>query len=111
MENRKLPNANTILILGIASIVTCCCYGIVGLVFGVVALVLENKDSKLYAENPEIYTNHNSLFIGKILAIIGIVLSAIYLMFTIYFLSLGEEGRKEFQENLMEKMKHMEENQ
>lgn len=111
MEKRKLPNANAILILGIVSIFTCFCYGIVGLIFGIVALVLENKDSKLYAENPEIYTNHNSLFIGKIMAIIGIVLSALYLMFVIYFFSLGEEGMEDFKQNLIEKMKHMEENQ
>lgn len=31
MEQQKLPNATIILVLGILSIVTCCCYGIVGL--------------------------------------------------------------------------------
>ena len=37
MEQQKLPNATLILVFGIISIVTCCCYGIIGLIFGVVA--------------------------------------------------------------------------
>src|SRR6478736_6625495 len=107
MEKRNLPNATAVLIFGILSIVTCCCYGIVGLILGIYALVLAGKDAKLYAENPDMYLNYNNITIGRVLAIIGIVLSAIYMMFTIYLLSLGEKGMKDFQENLMEKAKHM----
>lgn len=106
---QKLPNANTVLILGILSIFTCCLYGIVGIILGIIAIILANKDLKLYLENPENYNNYSAVTTGRILAIIGIALSGIYLIFTIYFLSLGEQGMKDFQQNLMEKMKHQEE--
>lgn len=72
MEQQKLPNATLILVFGIISIVTCCCYGILGLIFGIIALILANKATKLYKENPEIYEGFNNVKTGKILAIIGI---------------------------------------
>lgn len=101
MENQKLPNANATLILGILSILTCCCYGFVGLVLGIVALVIASKDMKLYLENPELYTNYQNLNIGRILAIIGIILSALYLIFMIYMYAVvGEEGIQDFMDNL-----------
>ncbi len=106
MEKRNLPNATAVLVLGILSIVTCCCYGIIGLVLGIVALVLASKDMKLYSENPELYLNYKNLNIGKILSIIGIVISTIMLMISIYFFSLGKDGLKEFQQNLEEKAKY-----
>jgi hypothetical protein len=44
------------------------------------------------------------------LAIIGIVLSVIYLIVNVYmYVVLGEEGIKDFQENLIEKIKHQQE--
>ncbi|RTY95205.1 CCC motif membrane protein [Flavobacterium sp. GT3R68] len=107
MEKRNLPNATAVLILGICSILTCCCYGIVGLVFGIIALVLAGKDMKLYRAEPELYSNYQNLNIGKILAIIGIVLSSIYLLFTVYLYTVvGEEGMKDMLENLQEKIEH-----
>ncbi len=83
MEQKKLPNALAVLILGILSIVTCCCGGLFGLVFGVIALILANKDMKLYRENPESYSNYNNLNTGKILAIIGIVLSVVTMVYMV----------------------------
>ena len=83
MEQQKLPNATLILVFGIVSIVTCCCYGVIGLVFGIIALVLANKAMKLYAENPEIYEGIQNVKTGRILAIIGIVLNVIYLLLNI----------------------------
>lgn len=110
MEKQKLPNASAVLILGILSILTCCCYGIVGVVLGIVALVLAKKDLVLYLENPELYEGYSNIKTGRILAIIGIILSSIYLIFTIYLYAVvGEEGLKDFQENLMEKMKYEQE--
>lgn len=85
MEKQKLPNAQAVLILGILSILTCCCYGVIGLILGIIALVLAKKDTKLYAENPELYSNYSNIKTGKILAYIGIVLSAIYLIVNIYY--------------------------
>jgi hypothetical protein len=105
MEKNKLPNATAVLVLGILSIITCCCYGIVGLALGIVALVLAAKDMKLYLENPELYSNYGNLNIGRILAIIGICLSTIFLIFMIYMYAVvGEEGWADFQRNLQIKV-------
>lgn len=93
MEKRELPNGTAVLILGILSILTCCCWGVIGLVLGIVALVLSKKDMALYAENPELYSNYGNINTGKILAIIGIVLSSIYMLINIYFYAtIGSEG-------------------
>ena len=102
MENQKLPNATAVLILGIFSILTCCCYGIISIILGVVGLVLANKDTKLYAENPSQYTNYNNLKIGKILSIIGIVLGAIYLIYVVVlFSTLGMESIEQMQQEFI----------
>jgi hypothetical protein len=102
MENQKLPNATAVLILGIFSILTCCCYGIISIILGVVGLVLANKDTKLYAENPSQYTNYNNLKIGRILSIIGIVLGAIYLIYVVVlFSTLGMEGIEQMQQEFI----------
>lgn len=85
---QQLPNSTLILVLGIVSIVTCCCYGFVGLIFGVVALVLANKATKIYAAQPELYTGFQNVKTGKILAIIGIVLSVVYLLFVLWLVTV-----------------------
>ncbi len=104
MEKQKLPNATAVLILGILSILTCCCWGIVGLVLGIVALVLAKKDITLYQENPELYSNYSNINTGRILAIIGIVLSSIYLIWTIYsIVFIGQEGMLEMQQRMIER--------
>ena len=93
MEKHNLPNATAVLVLGILSIVGCCCYGILGLILGIVALVLAKKDKQLYLANPELYSNYGNLNTGRILAIIGIILSALYLLFYIgLFATLGIEA-------------------
>jgi len=110
MEKRKLPNANAVLILGIVSILTCCCYGVVGLILGIVALILAKKDIALYNENPELYEGYSNINTGRVLAIIGIVLSAVYLIVTIcMYVFIGAKEMKEMQENLMEKIKYEQE--
>ena len=107
MEKQKLPNATLVLVLGILSILTCCCYGVVGLVLGIVALNSAKKDMALYNANPEEYSNYSNLSIGRVLAIIGIVLSAIYLVFNIYlFAVLGTEGIQQYQKEMIEKMQN-----
>ena len=103
MEKQKLPNATLILVFGIVSIVTCCCYGVLGLIFGVIAIILAKKATALYIENPEIYTGYQNVKTGKILAIIGVVLNVLYLGYVIFlFSSLGMEGIMEMNQNLME---------
>ena len=50
MERQVLPNATTSLVLGIFSVLTCICYGVIGLPLGIVAFVLGNKAIKVYNE-------------------------------------------------------------
>lgn len=110
MEKQKLPNATAVLILGILSILTCCCWGIIGLVLGIVALVLAKKDTTLYMENPELYQGYSNINIGKVMAIIGIILSSVYLLFMLYLkISYTDEELKDIQQNLIEKMKAQQE--
>ncbi len=99
MEKQKLPNSTLILVFGIVSIVTCCCYGVIGLIFGIIALVLANGAMKKYKAEPELYTGYSSVNTGRILAIIGVVLNVIYLGYIIYiFSTIGYEGLMEMQQ-------------
>ena len=105
MEQNKLPNATAVLVLGILSICTCCCWGVIGLTLGIIALVLAKKDIALYEANPELYSNYSNLKTGRILAIIGIALSAIYLVYTVYlFATLGSDGIMQMNEQWMNQM-------
>ena len=105
MEKRQLPNGTVVLILGILSILTCCCWGIFGLALGIIALVLAKKDLALYAENPELYSNYNNINTGRILAIIGIVLSSIMLLVTIYSKAvIGDEAMMKMQKEMLEQI-------
>ncbi len=87
MEKQKLPNSTGVLVLGILSILGCCCYGFIGLVLGIVALVLAKKATALHNDNPDEYDGINNVKIGKTLAIVGIILSAIYLILIIGMVS------------------------
>jgi len=107
MEQQKLPNATLILVFGILSIITCCCYGVIGLILGIVTLVLANKATRVYAENPELYTGFQNVKTGKILAIVGIVLNVIMLVYMIWILSvIGFAGLND-QELMQEKIREM----
>jgi hypothetical protein len=90
LGERPLPNANAILVLGIISIVTCWLYAIPGLVCGIIALVLFNKDKKVYQADPLSYANFfKNAKAGQVCAIIGVCLSAlmfIYLIVVIAFI-------------------------
>ncbi|MEO8934076.1 MAG: CCC motif membrane protein [Xanthomarina sp.] len=88
MEKQPLKNSTLILVLGILSIVTCCCYGILGLPLGIVTLILANKSTKLYAESPELYTGYSNVKTGKILGIIGIVLNVIFIAYLFWIISV-----------------------
>jgi uncharacterized membrane protein len=86
---RPLPNATAVLVLGILSIVTCFCYGILGLILAIIALVLASKDKRLYAESPDVFspTSYKNMNAGRICAIIGLILSALYLIFVVAILA------------------------
>lgn len=101
-----LPNATITLVLGILSIVTCCCfYGLIGVVLGVVALILSKKDKENYLANMNYYTlsSYKNLNAGRVCAIIGLILSGLILLFCIGFAILfgfstltDEETLKQF---------------
>lgn len=102
-DRQQLPNSTLILVFGILSIVGCCCWGIVGLIFGIVALVMSKKAIELYNADPHIYTGYQNVKTGRILAIIGIVLSSLALISNIIFLVIyGLDGMEEFQRELIE---------
>lgn len=83
MEQKKLPNATLVLVFGILSILTCCCYGIVGLILGIIAIVMAKKATAIYLENPDLYTDFKNVKTGKTLAYVGIILSLIYIIFVV----------------------------
>lgn len=83
MNQQSLPNATAVLILGIVSIVSCCCYGLPGIICAIVGLVLYNKDKVLYQQNPQLYTNFSNLNTGRILCIVGIVLNILTILYLI----------------------------
>lgn len=107
MNDQKLPNATAVLVLGIISIVTVCCYGIISVITGAVGLYLAKKDGTLYQANPTMYSNYSNLNTGKILCIIGIVLGALYLLLVVFFLvTFGIDGMQD-QELMRERIEDM----
>lgn len=103
MQKQQLPNSTLILIFGILSIIGCCCYGVVGVIFGIIALVMAKRATAIYNANPELYTGYNNVKTGKILAIIGLVLSILSLIGTIasFIMYGGIEGMQEMQEEIL----------
>ena len=85
-----LPNATAVLVLGILSILGCFCYGIIGLILGIIAIVLASKDSKLYKINPDAYTpgSYSNIKAGKVCAIIGVILSSLYVVFALFIVAI-----------------------
>ena len=84
-----LPNATAILILGIVSIPTCCCYGIVGLICSIIALVLAKSANNLYAADPGKYTesSYKNMNAGKVCALVGISLSTLVILFYVWLIA------------------------
>jgi M penetrans paralogue family 26 len=84
----NLPNATASLVLGIISIVGAFCYGIVGVICGIIGLVLANKDRKMYQANPELYSSssYSTSNSGRVCSIIGLVIGGIFLLIMIFAL-------------------------
>ena len=85
MEKQNLPNATTSLVLGILSLVTCICYGVIGLPLGVIAFILGYKATNKYNQNPEEYNGVGNATAGKITGIIGIILNSIFILVIVWF--------------------------
>lgn len=86
---QPLPNATAVLVLGIISIVGCFCYGIPGIICGIIALILAAKSKALYFANPGMYTtgSYNNLVAGRVCAIIGLILCVLCIVLSIVMLS------------------------
>ncbi|ANF51663.1 CCC motif membrane protein [Chryseobacterium glaciei] len=96
MNQQKLPNATAVLVLGIVSIIGCCCYGVVGIITGIIGLYLYKKDNELYKKNPDLYSDYSNLNTGRILCIIGLILSVLYIAYLVVVIStLGWDALKD----------------
>jgi hypothetical protein len=90
LRRQPVPNATTILVMGICSVVLGC-FG-VGLVMGIIGLVMSKKSKAIYRENPELYDDYGNVQAGFILSIIGICiggLSVLYYLFVFLFVFFG----------------------
>ena len=85
------PFSTAVLVLGILSIPTCICYGVVGLAIGITALALATKGKRLYNQHPDKYTqaSYKNLSAGKTCAIIGVCLSALWFLYFIIIMGVA----------------------
>lgn len=105
-----LPNAKSSLIYGIVSIVTaCCCFGLPGLIFGIIGLNKSKSAQALYNENPDLYEGEGNANTGKITSIIGIVLGVIFVLQMAYSIFSG--NTQEQIELIKEAIEQAQENQ
>ncbi|OFX60028.1 MAG: hypothetical protein A2046_02275 [Bacteroidetes bacterium GWA2_30_7] len=83
-----IPSSTGVLVMGIISISTCFCYGIPGLVLGIISLSLAGKGKRLYKANPQLYTDssYKNLKAGLICAIIGTSLSGLFLLIMLIYI-------------------------
>ena len=104
MEKQSLPNATLSLVLGIFSIVTCICYGIIGLPLGIAAFVLGNKALNVNRENPEDYKGAGNANAGKILGIVGVILNLLFILVIVWVIyKIGWENLQD-QEVMQQRM-------
>ncbi len=80
-QKMSLPNATTVLVLGICSLVFGCFF--IGLPLGIIGITLSSRGMKMYKENPALYDGYGSLNAGYIMSIIGTALSGIYVIYWI----------------------------
>ncbi|REG87948.1 CCC motif membrane protein [Winogradskyella sediminis] len=107
MEKQQIPNGTLVLIMGILSIIGCCCYGVPGLIFGIVAIILGGKATKVYMEAPENYSGFGNVKAGRIMGIIGVVLSVLMVAYILWIISYFGWETLQNQELMQEKMQEM----
>lgn len=97
MENQKLPNEKTAMILGLTSFVGCCCTsGLVGVILAYLGLQKCNQDIKLSQENPGVY-NTSNIETWKTVNTISLILSGLVLLYTIYQYATGQAQEQQRQ--------------
>jgi ABC-type Fe3+ transport system permease subunit len=85
-QNEPVPNSTAVLILSILAVVTCLCYGILGIILAVIALFLYKKGHEAYSLNPGRYSprSYSSLTTGRAIAIVALIISVLYTIFLLY---------------------------
>lgn len=109
---QSLPNSTAVLILGILSIVTCCCYGAIGLILAIVALILSKRDRGLYAANMSFYTESSfkNLNAGRVCAIIGLIFNILMILMMVGLVAYFGWDTVRDQEALQEALRKMQAN-
>jgi hypothetical protein len=91
MYKEKLPHSQSALILGISSIVTaCCCWGVIGVIIGIIGLYESNKAIAIHNENPNDFDGINNAQTGRTTSIIGIIIGVISMFWMIYMFKSGD---------------------
>lgn len=95
----QVPNSTAVLVLGICSIVFCCCCSFLGIPLAIIALVMGNTAKGIYAQNPSKYTiaSFKNLNAGFICAIIGLVMNIVSLILSIVNLIVNPNSTRELQ--------------
>jgi hypothetical protein len=85
--SENLPDSTAVLVLGILSIIGSFCYGVVGLILGIIGLAVASRPQRLYNANPGRYSHssYSNLKAGKVCNIIGICISAVFVLFMLFF--------------------------
>jgi hypothetical protein len=84
-RQQQLPNATTVLVLGILSLVFTC--GI-GLILAIIGLMASREGRRLYDENPGLYIGYGSLNAGRIMCIIGICLNSLAILYIVLWITI-----------------------
>ena len=87
---KKLPNETATIILGVFSILGCFCFGLPGIILGVISLMLHKQDRSVYLTDINGYKESlKTSKAGQICGIIGLSLSGlsatIFLLYFAYF--------------------------
>ncbi len=107
MNKQILPHAQSSLVFGILSIITsCCCFGVPGIIFGIIGLNNSNRAYALLEQNPGEYSGEDNANTGKITSIIGLIIGGLIVANIIYLFSNGEwtEVIEQFEEGMRQGM-------
>lgn len=92
--NETLPDSTAVLVLGILSILGTICYGVLGLILGILAVAMSSKPTRLYRANPGRYSHssYSNMKAGKICGIIGLCISVVILICIVAFVFVMVES-------------------
>jgi len=81
---QSLPNATTVLVLGILSIVLC-------FICGIIAMAISSGDKRLYEQNPGVYStsSYDLIKAGRICSIISFCIWGLGILFYIFIMVIA----------------------